>query len=100
MARGVTQSSLARRTGIPQPAISRIENEREVPSLDRYERLMAGLGLRVDVQLAPLASHRGDPRHFQTIARLDPGGRLGQAASWQRFATEIRGKAAGGARGG
>jgi transcriptional regulator with XRE-family HTH domain len=98
-ARGVSQSSLARRTGIPQPAISRIETGREVPSFDRYQRLLAGPGLTMEVDLALLKSHTGDPRHFPAIKRMTPGERLEQAANWQRFAAELRGKAAGGARG-
>jgi len=53
--RGVSQSALARRTGVPQPAISRFENGRETPSLERFGRLIAGLGLRPDLALAPLA---------------------------------------------
>lgn len=69
-----------------------------MPSLDRYQRLLAGLGLTMDVDIVPLRSHTGDPHHFPGIRRMTPGERLEQAADWQRFAAEIRGKAAGGAR--
>ncbi len=41
----VSQSELARRTGIAQPAISRIEAGHEIPSFDRLARLAAGLGM-------------------------------------------------------
>jgi transcriptional regulator with XRE-family HTH domain len=91
--KGVSQSSLARRTGIPQPAISRIESGREVPSLERFQRLVAGLGLKLDVDLVPLAEHRGDPRHREAIRRMTPGERIEQAAAWGAFTDELRGKA-------
>lgn len=93
--RMVSQSALARRTGIPQSAISRIESGREVPSLERFQRLVAGLGLRLDVGLAPLAGHRGDPRHRAAVRRMSPGQRLEQASDWSEFAGELRGKASG-----
>lgn len=95
-ARGVSQTSLARRTGIPQSAISRIENGHEVPSLERFRRLLAGLGLTADVSVAPLAPVRADPHHFATVRRMSPGQRVEQAAAWQGFAAEVRGKARNG----
>lgn len=95
-ARGVSQGSLSRRTGVPQSAISRIEAGKEVPSVERYRRLLAGLGLALDLELRPLSDHRGDPEHYARIKRLSPGERLEQAAKWQDFASEIRGKGRGG----
>ncbi len=92
--RGVSQSALARRTGVPQPAISRIENTEEVPSLERTQRLLSGLGLRLELGLAPLAEHRGDPNHREAIRRMSPGERVEQAAAWSGFAGRLRGKAA------
>lgn len=93
LGRGVSQSALARRTGLPQPAISRFENGRETPSLERFGRLVAGLGLRPDLELAPLAAHRGDPVHAERVRRMTPGERLEQAAEWSGFASELRGRA-------
>ncbi len=91
--RGVSQSALARRTGVPQPAISRIEGGTEVPSLERFGRLVSGLGLRLDLGLEPLAVHRGEPAHREAISRMTPGQRLEQASAWSSFASELRGKA-------
>jgi transcriptional regulator with XRE-family HTH domain len=91
--RGVSQSALARRTGVPQPAISRFENGWETPSLERFSRLIAGLGLRPDLALAPLAAHRGDPVHAERVRQMTPGERLEQAAEWSGFASELRGRA-------
>jgi transcriptional regulator with XRE-family HTH domain len=92
--RGVSQSALSRRTGVPQPAISRIEAGQEVPSVGRFQRLIAGLGLRLELGLVPLAEHRGDPRHREAVRQMTPGERLEQAAAWGGFAGELRGKAA------
>ena len=91
--RGVSQSALARRTGVPQPALSRIENGSEVPSLERFGRILAGIGLRMELGLEPLATARGDGAHRQAISRLTPGERIEQAAAWGSFARELRGKA-------
>ena len=96
-ARRVSQSALSRRTGIPQSAISRIEGGQEVPSLVRYRRLLAGLGLTAELELRPLGRHRGDPHHAAAMRRMTPGERLEQAAAWQSFAEELRGAATGGA---
>ena len=91
--RDVSQSALARRTGVPQPAISRIESGAEVPSLERFGRLLSGLGLRLDLGLEPLAAHRGEAAHREAISRMTPGQRLEQASAWSSFASELRGKA-------
>jgi transcriptional regulator with XRE-family HTH domain len=93
-ARGVSQSSLALRTGVPQPAISRIEAGREVPSLERWSRLLAGLGLRPEIGLVQLAEPPSEPQHTAYAQqRLTPGERLEQAADWNELVGEIRGKA-------
>jgi transcriptional regulator with XRE-family HTH domain len=92
--RGVSQSSLALRTGVPQPAISRIEAGREVPSLERWSRLLAGLGLRPEIGLAALAEPPSEPQHTEAARLfLTPGERLERAAAWNELAGEIRGKA-------
>jgi transcriptional regulator with XRE-family HTH domain len=92
--RGVSQSSLARRTGVPQSAISRIESGAEVPSLERWSRLLAGLGLRPEIELVQIAEPPSEPEHTEAARLfLSPGERLERAANWNELAREIRGKA-------
>jgi transcriptional regulator with XRE-family HTH domain len=93
-AQGVSQSSLAIRTDVPQSAISRIETGREIPSLERWSRLVAGLGLRPEIDLVQIAEPPSEPQHTAySVERLTPGERLERAAGWDRLAKEIRGKA-------
>jgi transcriptional regulator with XRE-family HTH domain len=93
-ARGVTQSSLARRTGVSQSAVSRIEAGREVPSLERWSRLLAGLGLKPEIELVQIAEPPSEPQHTEWSRRfMTPGERLEQAADWNELVTETRGKA-------
>jgi transcriptional regulator with XRE-family HTH domain len=93
-ARGVSQSSLALRTGVPQSAISRIEAGHEVPSLERWSRLLAGLGLRPEIDLIQIAEPPSEPQHTEYSRRfLTPGERLEQAADWNEAVREIQGKA-------
>jgi transcriptional regulator with XRE-family HTH domain len=92
-ARGVSQSSLALRTGVSQSAISRIEAGREVPSLERWSRLLAGLGLRPEIGLQPLAEAWSEEEHLEATQQLTPGERLERAAAWMKLRDEIHGKA-------
>jgi hypothetical protein len=79
---------------VPQPAISRIEAGREVPSLARWSRLLAGLGLRPEVELVPLAEPPSEPQHSAYAReRLTPAERLERAIAWIKLREEIRGKA-------
>jgi transcriptional regulator with XRE-family HTH domain len=93
-ARGVSQSSLALRTGVSQSAISRVEAGREIPSLERWSRLLAGLGLKPEIELVQIAEPPSEPQHTEYSRRfLTPGERLELAADWNELAREIHGKA-------
>jgi transcriptional regulator with XRE-family HTH domain len=50
---GLTQRDLARATGVPQPAIARIESGVVTPSVDTLERLLAGAGATIEVAPRP-----------------------------------------------
>ncbi|MGH2429114.1 MAG: helix-turn-helix domain-containing protein [Candidatus Limnocylindria bacterium] len=46
---GFSQRALARKTGVPQPAIARIERGMISPRLDTLERLLAGAGATLEL---------------------------------------------------
>ena len=49
----MTQRDLARVTGVPQPAIARIERGTVTPGVDTLERLLAGAGATLEVGPRP-----------------------------------------------
>ena len=51
-AKGITQTELARRTGISQPNITRFESGKYNPSLDMMVRIATALEMSLDIQLA------------------------------------------------
>ncbi len=51
---GITQNELARRTGIAQSDISKLENGNANPSIRTLQRLAAGLGMSLHVEFLPL----------------------------------------------
>lgn len=50
---GVTQKELARRTGIAQSDISKLENGNANPSIKTLQRLATGLGMTLHVEFLP-----------------------------------------------
>ena len=50
---GMSQRDLARVTGMPQPAIARIERGAVTPGIDTLERLLAGVGMTLEVVPRP-----------------------------------------------
>lgn len=54
---GLTQSELARRSGVPQPVLSMYERGRRVPSLGTLEAILAVCGEAVQVTAAPASQH-------------------------------------------
>jgi len=73
--RGISQRALARRSGIGQPAISRIERGTESPSFERFAYLLSCLGLKPSVQLEPLP-HGGDRDQVRDQLDRSPSERL------------------------
>jgi transcriptional regulator with XRE-family HTH domain len=49
----MSQRDLARVTGMPQPAIARIERGAVTPGLDTLERLLAGVGMTLELVPRP-----------------------------------------------
>ncbi len=50
---GITQAELAKRTGIAQSELSKIETGEANPSLRRINRIAKGLGRKVQITFAP-----------------------------------------------
>jgi transcriptional regulator with XRE-family HTH domain len=53
---GLTQSNLARRLGVSQPRIARLELPGANPSLETIRRVAAALNLRLEFAFLPLPS--------------------------------------------
>jgi transcriptional regulator with XRE-family HTH domain len=75
---GLTQTELARRAGISQPALARIEAGRVQPRVDTVTRLLRECGLSLEV--APLAGTGVDRSAIRRMFRLTPKRRLRLAA--------------------
>jgi transcriptional regulator with XRE-family HTH domain len=73
-ARRLTQRDLARRTGVAQPTIARIESGRENPRLDTIERLLAGCGYVIEA--VPQPGHGVDRTQIRELLRVTPQRRL------------------------
>jgi transcriptional regulator with XRE-family HTH domain len=86
---GVSQRALARRSGIAQPAISRIERGLESPSFERFARLLSCLGLEPSLELKPLP-YRGDRDLLLDQLRRSPSERLAGALNDAKLARELR----------
>jgi transcriptional regulator with XRE-family HTH domain len=91
---GLSQRELARRTGVAQPALSRIERRVVSPSVDTLERLLAACGFELDVV------HRPEGDVDRTLIterlRLSPTARVRRAEAEWEGAQALRKAARGG----
>jgi len=71
---GLTQRALATRTGIPQPAIARIERGTVIPRVDTLDRLLAGCGEQLGIQERPGVGIDRTP--IRALLRLTPAQRI------------------------
>ncbi|TMK76291.1 MAG: helix-turn-helix transcriptional regulator [Actinobacteria bacterium] len=68
-AAGLSQATLAERMSTTQPAISKVESGRAVPTLGFLERFAKAIGAPVTVTLEPGASVHADTRAARLAAR-------------------------------
>jgi transcriptional regulator with XRE-family HTH domain len=91
-AHGLSQRELAARAGTRQATISRIESGREIPTVDRLDRLLVALGERLDLRALPL-----DPERPAADVRADHAkpmsARLEDGFALAAFAGELVGRA-------
>lgn len=79
---GLTQQELARRAGITQPAIARIESGRVVPRMDTAARLLRACGMRLEA--VPAAGTGIDRSTIRKMLVLTPAERLAIATEEAR----------------
>lgn len=95
---GLTQSSLARRAGTTQAAVSRIERGQTTPTWDTVRALLLAMGYEPHLQARRLPG-RWDPVHLATVRARPPAERLALALSANRLAGRLRGAARDARRG-
>lgn len=82
-AAGLSQRELARRTGVPQPTLSRIERGRASPRFDTLDRLLRECGKALEVVERPGLGV--DRSLIRERLRLRPGERARLAVlEWER----------------
>lgn len=80
---GFSQRTLARRAGVPQPAVSRIERHHGSPRVDTLDRLLRECGKAL--QLSDRPGLGVDRTLIQERLRLSPGERARLTArEWER----------------
>lgn len=87
---GLTQIELAKRAGVPQSTVARVESGTRTPSTDLVERLVRAAGYEIRVGLG-----EPDPETaalFERTLRRSPEERLADAARAARFV--LRGRRA------
>ena len=85
---GLSQRELARRAGVPQPAIARVESGRTVPRADTLERLLHACGVRLE--LAPAAGQGVDRSAIRRLLSLSPAQRARLAIAEARNLERVR----------
>jgi transcriptional regulator with XRE-family HTH domain len=60
----LTQQELARKAGVPQSVIARLESGKHLPSLRSLEKIAKKLGLQIKLDLVPNAAKTGDVPAF------------------------------------
>jgi transcriptional regulator with XRE-family HTH domain len=91
---GLSQRQLARRAGMTQAAVSRIELGKVSPSFGTLRELMLAMG-REPQLAAPRLPRDWDEAHMNSTLKRTPEQRLELAIGWNRLAQQL---AASGAR--
>jgi len=85
---GLTQQELARRAGISQPALARIESGRVVPRFDTAQRILRACGMSLEA--VPRAGQGIDRTTIRRMLKLSPRQRLALAAKEARNLQRLR----------
>jgi transcriptional regulator with XRE-family HTH domain len=88
---GLTQAQLAKRLGIGQPEIARLESPRSNPRMATLERVVAATGHSLELGLAPEMGL--DESQIAASLQVSPAERLRHFESFYEFAREFGGQA-------
>jgi len=66
---GVSQAELARRAGLSQPVVARLEDPDHNPTLSTLERVAAALGARLDIGLLPGPTTVASPKFWRDLEK-------------------------------
>jgi transcriptional regulator with XRE-family HTH domain len=85
---GLSQRRLARRVGTQQSAISRLEADKNSPSVETLELVLNAMGERLRLETEPLERDY-DSLHLRATAARPPEERLALGISWNRMAGRL-----------
>jgi transcriptional regulator with XRE-family HTH domain len=85
---GLSQKRLARRVGTQQSAISRLEADKNSPSVETLEQVLRAMGERLRLAVEP-PERDYDPLHLRATAARPPAERLALGISWNRMAGRL-----------
>jgi transcriptional regulator with XRE-family HTH domain len=88
-AEGLTQAALARRLGITQPAIARLEAAGDEVTIATLQRALNAMGRALVLQVVKQKSSVDETLLHSTLA-MTPAERLRRFESWYRDMREIR----------
>jgi transcriptional regulator with XRE-family HTH domain len=88
MRQGLSQKRLARRVGTQQSAISRLEADKNSPSVETLELVLGAMGERLQLTVEPLERDY-DPVHLRATVARPPEERLALGISWNRMAGRL-----------
>jgi len=83
-AAGVSQRELARKSGVAQSAVARIERGQQIPRTDTLERLLTACGF--ELQLGPVRGGGVDRDEIRRFLELTPRERAERGAAVGRLA--------------
>ena len=90
-AAGLSQRELARRAGVPQSTVGRIETDAMVPRVDTLQRLLGECG--AELQVVPRPGAGVDRTQLRERLKLSPLERVEEAAAAARAIAPLRGAA-------
>jgi transcriptional regulator with XRE-family HTH domain len=85
---GISQRRLARRVGTQQSAISRLEADKNSPSVETVEQILNAMGETLELSSTPMERDY-DPLHRRAMASRSQAERLALGASWNRMAGRL-----------